>query len=224
MAVTAARRAAHAPGPQGLPPHRGRRRPRPPRTGRRVRHRPGDLPLPRRTGHGIERPETAERRGLVRRRDRRALVFHGALRRSEVAAHRWADVDLSAGDDDIVTLRRSKTNRAVERVPAPDRRLRRCRPPPPRRGGGGDQVNRRFAAVRRGRPRGLLVRRTVGASTSPSSSPPAERLPAPAPSTPPRRVATSPSHCRQPQRQRSERTTEPPVSAHAEDCPELRHQ
>ena len=31
-----------------------------------------------------------------------ALVFHGALRRSEVAALHWDDVDLSAGDDIVV--------------------------------------------------------------------------------------------------------------------------
>ena len=44
---------------------------------------------PRRTGRGLERAETAERRGLV---DAAivALLFHGALRRSEVAALRWA--------------------------------------------------------------------------------------------------------------------------------------
>ena len=40
--------------------------------------------------------------------------FHAALRRSEVAALRRADVDLS-GTDDVVTLRRSKTNPAGAR-------------------------------------------------------------------------------------------------------------
>ena len=56
---------------------------------------------PRRTGRGLERDEAAVRRGLV---DGAivALVFHGALRRSEVAALRWADVDLSAGDGIVV--------------------------------------------------------------------------------------------------------------------------
>ena len=48
---------------------------------------------PRRSGRGLKRAETAERRGLV---DGAlvALLFHDALRRSEVAALRWADVDL----------------------------------------------------------------------------------------------------------------------------------
>ena len=54
----------------------------------------------------IERTETAERRGPV---DGAivALLFHGALRRSEVAALCWADVDFSDGDDVVVTVRRS---------------------------------------------------------------------------------------------------------------------
>ena len=45
---------------------------------------------PRRTGRGLERPKTAERRGLV---DGAivSLLFHGALRRSEVASLHWAD-------------------------------------------------------------------------------------------------------------------------------------
>ena len=34
------------------------------------------------------------------------LRFHGALRRSEVAALCWADVDFSDGDDVVVTVRR----------------------------------------------------------------------------------------------------------------------
>ena len=65
----------------------------------------------RRTGRGLERPETAERRGLV---DAAivALLFHGALRRSEVAALRWADVELADGGDVGVTVRSSKTIRA----------------------------------------------------------------------------------------------------------------
>ncbi len=64
---------------------------------------------PRRTGRGLERPKTAERRGLV---DSAivALLFHGALRRSEVAALCWADVDFSDGDDVVVTVRRAKTD------------------------------------------------------------------------------------------------------------------
>ena len=53
---------------------------------------------PRRTGRGLERPKTAERRGLI---DGAivALLFHGALRRSEVVALCWTDVDLADGDD-----------------------------------------------------------------------------------------------------------------------------
>ena len=53
-----------------------------------------------------KRTETAERRGPV---DGAivALLFHGALRRSEVAALCWADVDFSDGDDVVVTVRRS---------------------------------------------------------------------------------------------------------------------
>ena len=64
---------------------------------------------PRRTGRGLERPKTAERRGLV---DGAivALLFHGALRRSEVAALCWADVDFRDGDDVVVTVRRSKSD------------------------------------------------------------------------------------------------------------------
>ena len=69
----------------------------------------------RRTGSGLEREETAMRRGLI---DGAivALLFHGALRRSEVAALRWADVDLSGDDDVVVTVRRSKTNPAGDRA------------------------------------------------------------------------------------------------------------
>ena len=37
-------------------------------------------------------------------------MFHGALRYSELAALRWADVDLSDSNEVVVTLRRSKTN------------------------------------------------------------------------------------------------------------------
>ena len=61
----------------------------------------------RRTGRGLERPETAARRGLV---DGAivGLLFHGALRRSEVAALRWADVDLSDGEDVAEALRRAQ--------------------------------------------------------------------------------------------------------------------
>ena len=68
----------------------------------------------RRTGGRIERDDAALRRGLV---DGAivALVFHGALRRSEVAALRWTDVDLSVGDDIVVvTVPGSKTNPSAD--------------------------------------------------------------------------------------------------------------
>ena len=56
---------------------------------------------PRHTGTRLESDAAAMRRGLV---DGAivALVFHGALRRGEVAALHWDDVDLSAGDGIVV--------------------------------------------------------------------------------------------------------------------------
>ena len=66
------------------------------------------------TGGRVERDDAALHRGLV---DGAivALVFHGALRRSEVAALRWTDVDLSVGDDIVgVTVPGSKTNPAAD--------------------------------------------------------------------------------------------------------------
>ena len=71
---------------------------------------------PRRTGRGLERVETADGRGFV---DAAivALLFHGALRRSEVAALRWADIEFADGGDvvGVVTVRRSKANPAGDR-------------------------------------------------------------------------------------------------------------
>ena len=111
----------------------------------------------RRTGRGLERPETAARRGLV---DGAivGLLFHGALRRSEVAALRWADVDLRVGEDVAVTLRRAQADGAqgddvrhlVGACAAAVRRLHAAVAPAP-----GDrvvglrvhQINRRFAAA-----------------------------------------------------------------------------
>ena len=113
---------------------------------------------PRRTGRGLERPKTAERRGLV---DGAivALLFHGALRRSEVAALRWADVDFRDGDDVVVTVRRSKSDptggradvrRLVGSCAAAVRSLHAAVSPEPGDAVVGlsvDQINRRFAAA-----------------------------------------------------------------------------
>ena len=113
---------------------------------------------PRRTGRGLERVETAERRGLV---DAAivALLFHGALRRSEVAILRWADVELADGGDVVVTVGRLKTNQAgdhpdvrrlVGSCAAAVRRLQAATAPESGDsvvGLGVDQVNRRFAAA-----------------------------------------------------------------------------
>ena len=115
---------------------------------------------PRRTGRGLERPKTAERRGLV---DGAivALLFHGALRRSEVAALCWADVDFRDGDDVVVTVRRSKSGpdrgtcgradvrRLVGSCAAAVRSLHAAVSPEPGDSVVGlsvDQINRRFAA------------------------------------------------------------------------------
>ena len=112
----------------------------------------------RRTGSGLERQETATRRGLV---DGAivALLFHGALRRSEVAALLWVDVDLSDGDDVVVTVRRSKTNpagdladvrRLIGGCAAAVRRLHTAMSPAPTEAVIGlavHQINRRFAAA-----------------------------------------------------------------------------
>ena len=114
---------------------------------------------PRRTGRGVERDEAAVRRGLV---DGAivALVFHGALRRSEVAALRWADVDLSAGDDIVVVrVPLPRTNPAQDGGDARQlvgscadalRRLHAATRPVPADsviGLGVHQINRRFAAA-----------------------------------------------------------------------------
>ena len=65
---------------------------------------------PRTDGRGVESPTTAHRRGRL---DAviASLLFMGGLRRSEVAALRWADVtDATDGDGVLVTVRTSKTN------------------------------------------------------------------------------------------------------------------
>ena len=108
----------------------------------------------RRSGRGLERKETAERRGLV---DGAlvGLLFHGALRRSEVAALRWADVDLADGEDVVVTRRHAAgkqpdVRRLVGGCAAAVRRLHAATTPDladPVIGLGVDQINRRFAAA-----------------------------------------------------------------------------
>ena len=65
---------------------------------------------PRTDGRGVESHTTAQRRGRL---DAviAGLLFMGGLRRSEVAALRWADVtDATDGDGVLVTVRTSKTN------------------------------------------------------------------------------------------------------------------
>ena len=65
---------------------------------------------PRTDGRGVESHTTAHRRGRL---DAviAGLLFMGGLRRSEVAAVRWADVtDATDGDGVLVTVRTSKTN------------------------------------------------------------------------------------------------------------------
>ena len=65
---------------------------------------------PRTDGRGVESHTTAQRRGRL---DAviAGLLFMGGLRRSEVAALRWADVtDASDGDGVLITVRTSKTN------------------------------------------------------------------------------------------------------------------
>ena len=114
---------------------------------------------PRRTARGVERDAAAVRRGLV---DGAivALVFHGALRRGQVAALRWADVNLSAGDGIVVV-----GVPLPDRNPAQDggdvrqlvgscadalRRLHAATTPAPANpviGLGVHQINRRFAAA-----------------------------------------------------------------------------
>ena len=69
---------------------------------------------PRRRGRGLESDQVAAARGRL---DAviAGLLFMGGLRRSEVSALRWADVE-DAGDADgiLVTVRRSKTNQVGE--------------------------------------------------------------------------------------------------------------
>ena len=70
--------------------------------------------LPRRRGRGVESDQVAATRGRLDAAIA-GLLFMGGLRRSEVSALRWADVE-DGGDADgiLVTVRRSKTNQAGE--------------------------------------------------------------------------------------------------------------
>ena len=196
MAVTAVRRAARDAGQQphdgpltcqalkGLPPHRGRRRPRPPRNRPEVCRLTSVLPFSAPcTQRRKDRPRARARRdrrapGPRQLRGRGGCCFHGVLRRSEVAALRRTDVDLSDGEDVVVTLRRSKTNPADERPDvrrlvgggaAAVRRLHAAMTPEPTAPGVGfgvNQINRRFRRrVRRGRAEGgqAVARRPRGA-------------------------------------------------------------
>ena len=66
---------------------------------------------PRTDGRGVESHTTAHRRGRLDAVIAGSLLFMGGLRRSEVAAVRWADVtDATDGDGVLVTVRTSKTN------------------------------------------------------------------------------------------------------------------
>ena len=90
------------------PPGAGARPPRCARTGSPRFSPPPNGPA--RTAGGVESHTTAHRRG---RRDAviASLLFMGGLRRSEVAALRWADVtDARDGDGVLLTVRTSKTN------------------------------------------------------------------------------------------------------------------
>ena len=65
---------------------------------------------PRRRGRGVESDQVALERGRL---DAviAGLLFMAGMRRSEVSALHWADVnDSTAGDGILVTVRRSKTN------------------------------------------------------------------------------------------------------------------
>ena len=72
------------------------------------------LPRPRaRGGKGLETPAVAARRAAVDRANRAiaALLFQGALRRSEVAALTWADVQPGTAEGTcLVRVRAGKTN------------------------------------------------------------------------------------------------------------------
>ena len=70
--------------------------------------------LPRRRGRGVECVQVAAARGRL---DAviAGLLFMAGMRRSEVAALQWADVeDAGDGDGILVTVRRSKTNQEGE--------------------------------------------------------------------------------------------------------------
>ena len=85
---------------------------------------------PRTNGRGTESDETALGRGLEDSAIA-ALLFQGGLRRSEVAALRWADIcAATAGNGLLVTVQTSKTNQngASADIRYLKKRRRRCRP------------------------------------------------------------------------------------------------
>ena len=109
-------RGTDGPGPRRLPADRRRSRP-----GQARPFGAGDLAAvlatcdrPRRRGRGFESDQVARDRGRL---DAviAGLLFMAGMRRSEVSALRWADVDdATDGDGVLVTVRRSKTNQEGE--------------------------------------------------------------------------------------------------------------
>ena len=73
--------------------------------------------LPRETGRGRESDEVARRRGTMDCAIA-GLLFHAGMRRSELAALEWRDIEEapSLPDAILVTVRASKTNQAGERA------------------------------------------------------------------------------------------------------------
>ena len=187
-----------------------RRRAPPPRQREDLRRPRVQAPAARRPG---PRAGGAGRAPRPRRRRPRRALFHGALRRSEVAAQRWADVDVFDSDPVVVTLRRPADGGGHEDFrtlaagcAAAVRRLHAATDPAPADpvvGLGVHQINRRFAAAcaaaglegRRtahsGRV-GLAVELTARGARTPRSRPPAAGRAPPWCTTTPRRSPRAP--------------------------------